>query len=55
MYTVQYTTVYSVLNITAFGQSMEELKLSGPIGVNLIYAAGGDPLCSLHRGKGVYG
>ena len=22
-----------------------------PMGVNLIYAAGGDPLCTLHRGK----
>ena len=31
------------------------IKMDWPIGGNLINAAGGDPLCTLLRGKGLYG
>ena len=30
-------------------------KIEWPRGVNLIYSAGGDPLCTLHRAEGLYG
>ena len=30
-------------------------NMERPRGVNLIYSAGGDPLCTLHRAEGLYG
>ena len=33
--------------------TMEEMEQ--PRGVKIIYAAGGDPLSTSHRGKGLYG
>ena len=30
-------------------------NMERPRGVNLIYSAGGDPLCTLHRAEALYG
>ena len=52
----EYSVLYSTTPIHSGTVYLNGgIQMERPLGVNLIYAAGGDPLCTLHRGKGLYG